>query len=323
LSKALGLSGRAVDLLDHRGLTERFQRATNEGSMSVAALFPFRRVSDRSRRIQGEPPRFLFVLQAATEQLLADRAHELGVELRRGQELTALEQDVDSGAPHREVCGGRERRLQARFVVGCDGAHSTVREMAGIAFPGTAPTRLLRLGDVKIPGVLESRTTWRDGRRRFPRSTADTFVSSPSSRTRGIRSRRRDDPRGAARQRASHLRRDVPMTEARWLSRFTDASRQAERLPGPGGFCSPVMPRMFIFRRRQDLRHGTRRCREPGRKWPRRSRVGSARSLDSYHAETHPAGARVLMHTRAQGALMSGGEHTLALRQLVRGADAG
>jgi 2-polyprenyl-6-methoxyphenol hydroxylase-like FAD-dependent oxidoreductase len=97
--------------------------------------------------------RGVFIQQAATEEVLTDYAHELGVEIRRGQELTALRQDTDSvnvrvNGPH----GHQE--LRARFVVGCDGGASAVRRRAGIDFPGVPPTFLLRLGDVTLAREL-------------------------------------------------------------------------------------------------------------------------------------------------------------------------
>ena len=92
LSKALALTGRAVDLLDCRGLLERFQAHQPVETMSIAGLFHFGGIPIDVQRLKPIPPKFLFVLQAVTEQLLAERADELGVEICRGRELTGLEQ---------------------------------------------------------------------------------------------------------------------------------------------------------------------------------------------------------------------------------------
>src|SRR5262249_6593619 len=85
LSKALGLSGRAVDLLDHRGLLPRFRACEPPNGTSFRQLFHFGGIPIDVRKLEGEPPKFVFVLQAVTERLLAERAMELGVEIRRGQ----------------------------------------------------------------------------------------------------------------------------------------------------------------------------------------------------------------------------------------------
>src|SRR5262245_53227151 len=91
LSKALGLGGRAVDLLDHRGLLPRFRaHEPPEAGSSFAPLFHFGGVPIDVRRLDGEPPKFVFVLQAITERLLAERASELGVDLRRGHDVVGL-----------------------------------------------------------------------------------------------------------------------------------------------------------------------------------------------------------------------------------------
>jgi 2-polyprenyl-6-methoxyphenol hydroxylase-like FAD-dependent oxidoreductase len=91
LSKALGLGGRAVDLLDHRGLLERFERC-QPATVSIAGLFHFGGIPIDVTRLQDAPPKFLFVLQAVTERLLEERARELGVDLRRGHEVVGVDQ---------------------------------------------------------------------------------------------------------------------------------------------------------------------------------------------------------------------------------------
>src|SRR5262249_12740263 len=120
LSKALALAGRAVDLLDHRGLLERFQAHQPVETMSIARCFNFGGIPIALKRLKGNPPKFLFVLQAVTERLLAERADELGVEVCRGHELVGLVQDSESVQLNIRTPDG-ERRIDARFVVGCDG----------------------------------------------------------------------------------------------------------------------------------------------------------------------------------------------------------
>jgi 2-polyprenyl-6-methoxyphenol hydroxylase-like FAD-dependent oxidoreductase len=85
-------------------------------------------------RLGTSPLHILPIQQARLERLLGERARELGVEIKRGHELVALSQDdcrvtLDVRAPERDY------RLHTRYLVGCDGAHSTVRKQAGIDFP--------------------------------------------------------------------------------------------------------------------------------------------------------------------------------------------
>ncbi|HEX9297253.1 MAG TPA: FAD-dependent monooxygenase [Polyangiaceae bacterium] len=316
LSKALGLSGRGVDLLDHRGLIERFRRG-QASAASIAGFIHFGGIPIDVRRLKGEPPKFLFVLQAVTESLLAERANELGVEIHRGQELIGLEQDADSVHLGVRTADG-ERRLQARFVVGCDGGRSSVRELAGIGFPGTAPTRLLRLGDVKISGLTEDRATWRDGRPPFPPLDGGYFrVITAEPYPTGFD---REVPMTLQELGESVRRttgRDVPMTEARWLSRFTDASRQAERYRVGRVLLAGDAAHIQLPAGGPGLSTGLSDAANLG--WKLAAQIqgwAPPGLLDTYHQERHPAGARVLMHTRAQGLLLSPGEHTPALREL-------
>jgi 2-polyprenyl-6-methoxyphenol hydroxylase-like FAD-dependent oxidoreductase len=240
LSKALGLLGRAVQTLDYRGLLERF----DAGFVPVAAYSRFAHLGgillDVGRLISAAPPGHypapVSARQAEVEQVLEGRARELGADLRRGHELVGLSQDPD--AVTAEVAGpDGVYRLRARYLVGCDGAHSLVRKQAGIGFPGTPPTHLLRLGDVtlaegdpeQVPvGILRTATglftvvplgggvhrvvvsEWSQPPEHVDRDTPPTI----------------EEVRAAVRRVAGI---DLEMRRPRWLSRFTDAARQAER----------------------------------------------------------------------------------------------
>ncbi|HJZ76567.1 MAG TPA: FAD-dependent monooxygenase [Vicinamibacterales bacterium] len=163
LSKALALGGRAVDLLDHRGLLQRFRDCEPRTARSFARLFHFGGLPIDVERLEGEPAKFVFVLQAVTERLLAERVSELGVELRRGHDVVGIREDVEFVELTVQSEQGTQT-LRSRFVVGCDGGRSTVRELAGIPFPGLQPTRLLRLGDVKFGDAVMRPPAWQDGR---------------------------------------------------------------------------------------------------------------------------------------------------------------
>ena len=104
-------------------------------------------------------PYLLFISQAQTERILGEHLAALGVELERGTELVELhDATVTDGADGAMTCrlrhlDGTDEVVQARYVVGCDGAHSTVRDQAGIAFEGSAYPRTFVLADVEADGI--------------------------------------------------------------------------------------------------------------------------------------------------------------------------
>jgi 2-polyprenyl-6-methoxyphenol hydroxylase-like FAD-dependent oxidoreductase len=317
LSKALGLGGRAVDVLDHRGLLERFRRREPPHASSIAGFFHFGGIPIDARRLDGEPPKFLFVVQAVIERLLAERASELGVTVHRGCELVHLEQTDDQVHLAARTADG-ERRFQARFVVGCDGGRSTVRRLAGIAFSGLPPTRLLRLGDVRIAGLAESSLTSGAGRLPYPPLDDGYFrvitvepYTTDFDRAAPITL---DELRESVQRTTGQ---EIPITEARWLSRFTDASRQAEQYRKGRILLAGDAAHVQLPAGGPGLSTGLNDAVNLG--WKLTAHVqgwGPTDLLDSYHVERHAAGARMLLHTRAQGALLASGGQTAALREL-------
>src|SRR5262245_61531649 len=319
LSKALGLSGRAVDLLDHRGLLPRFRACEPPNATAFRQLFHFGGIPIDVRRLEGEPPKFVFVLQAVTERLLAERAMELGVEIRRGQELAGLREADECVELITRTARG-ERRLAARFVVGCDGGGSAVRELAGIPFTGLSPTRLLRLGDVRLGDLASSATAWEGDRPPFPEIDGGyvrVITNEPYPADFDRRVPLTVDELRESVQRTTGRR--LRITEARWLSRFTDASRQAERYRKGRVLLAGDAAHVKLPAGGPGLSTGLNDAANLG--WNLAAQLhgwAPAALLDSYDTERHAAGQRMLMHTRAQGALIGGsGELTPALRELV------
>ncbi|GLW53616.1 FAD-dependent monooxygenase [Kitasatospora phosalacinea] len=133
--KAGGLGGQVLELLRHRGLLERFEAACT--GPAPAPKFPFGGIHLDLTGLADPPLRALPLPQQRLEELLEQRADELGAEVRRGHRVTGIRQD--GTAVTAEVLGpDGPYRVSARYLVGCDGARSQVRERAGIAFPGTA-----------------------------------------------------------------------------------------------------------------------------------------------------------------------------------------
>jgi 2-polyprenyl-6-methoxyphenol hydroxylase-like FAD-dependent oxidoreductase len=329
LSKALVLIGRVVQALDYRGLLERF----DAGFLPVAAYSRAAHLGgiplDVSRLIDSAPPGHfpppVPAPQAQVEQVLEERARELGADIRRRHQLVGLSQDEDTVSV--EVRGPEGTyRLRGRYLVGCDGAHSLVREQAGIGFPGTAPTQLHWLGEVTLAEADLGRLP-----QRIERTTTGLFTLVPlgggvhrvvvSEWSQPPEHVDRDIPPTLEELRAA-VRRvvgvDLEMSQPRWLSRFTDAARQADcyragrvllagdaahiQLPAGGPGMSNAL---------QDVFNLGWKLAAQVRGW------APAGLLDSYHAERHPAAERMLSFVRAQGILLSPGEHVTALRELM------
>jgi 2-polyprenyl-6-methoxyphenol hydroxylase-like FAD-dependent oxidoreductase len=149
--KAHGLAGQVVALLDHRGLLER---CGVTGAPEPAPGFFFSGMGLPLHTLGVGNPMFLLpVPQRDLERMLAERAAELGVEVRRGWEVCSLAQADD----HVDVVvrdpDGVETVVGSRYVVGCDGGHSVVRKQAGIGFPGTRDDDVVDRSALVGPGL--------------------------------------------------------------------------------------------------------------------------------------------------------------------------
>lgn len=157
-SRALGVQARTLECLDAIGLgdalVERGRTSTcvvmHAGARTIASV--------QLGELDGMDTRYpfiLFVSQAETERLLIDHLHAAGASIERGTELIAFTAGEDLvECVLRDAVGGEER-LSARYLVGCDGAHSTVRRGAGIAFEGDSYPQDFALGDIEADGPLE------------------------------------------------------------------------------------------------------------------------------------------------------------------------
>lgn len=156
--KANGVIGQVVRLLHHRGVLARLGHVAGP---PVTPAFQFGGVGLDLTAAPGHPLHGLGASQQDLERALGDRARELGVEVRRPCEvvgLTTVEDSVTVRVRH----GPDVHDLAAPYVVGCDGAHSRVRELAGIGFPGvTDSTVVSRSADVTVPGGVVDPATAR------------------------------------------------------------------------------------------------------------------------------------------------------------------
>ncbi|HZF91600.1 rifampin monooxygenase [Streptomyces sp.] len=318
-SRGRGLHTRSVEVMDQRGLLDRFLAVSERfkvGSLFAGVAKPW------PDRLDTAHPYGLATAQIDTERLLAGRAVELGAEIRRGSELTGLNQD-ERGVTA-ELADGT--RLRSRYLVGCDGGRSTVRKLLGVGFPGEPAEVETLLGDMEVTEdaatiaavVAEVRET----QLRFgavPDVDGNKGVYRIVVPAEGVSEDRAAVPtlEDFKWQLRAYAGTDFGVHSPRWLSRFGDATRQAERyrvdrvlLAGDAAHIHPPAGG-------QGLNLGVQDAFNLG--WKLAAEVNGWAPeglLDTYHAERHPVGAQVLSHTRAQMALMSDDPRSTALREL-------
>ncbi|MEU4408032.1 rifampin monooxygenase [Streptosporangium sp. NPDC023963] len=315
--RSLGLHVRSIEVMDQRGLLERFLA---HGRRHPVGGFFAGITKPSPGRLDTAHGYVLGIPQTITDRLLAERAAELGAEIRRGRELTGLSQDEEGVTA--ELADGT--RLRARYLVGCDGGRSTVRRLLGVGFPGE-PSRidtLLGEMEVAVPPetvaavVAEVRRT----QLRFGLGPLGGGVYRVVVPAEGVAGDRSVPPalEEFRRQLRAFAGTDFGVHSPRWLSRFGDATRQAERyrtgrvlLAGDAAHIHPPMGG-------QGLNLGIQDAFNLG--WKLAAEVGGWAPeglLDSYHTERHPVAADVLDNTRAQAELMSTEPGPQAVRRLL------
>ncbi|GAA2266286.1 MULTISPECIES: FAD-dependent oxidoreductase [Kitasatospora] len=263
------------------------------------------------------------VPQQEVERILGEHAAKLGVELRRGVEVTGFDEDAEGVTVHTvDAAEDGERRresIRAGWLVGCDGGRSTVRRLAGFAFPGTDPQITGHQAVVEMTGAeaLIPGWNWTDTgvyvHGPIPgRILTVEFDGPPADR----------DAPVTAEELQRSLRRvsgvDVTITGVRTATRFTDNARQATEYRRGRVLLAGDAAHVHSPFGGQGLNLGIGDAMNLG--WKLAAVVGGRASeqlLDSYTAERHPIGAWVLDWTRAQVALMRPSPHIRALRGVV------
>jgi 2-polyprenyl-6-methoxyphenol hydroxylase-like FAD-dependent oxidoreductase len=334
IPKAGGLSGQILELLRYRGLLERFEAAST--GPRPAPRFPWGGMHVDFTQLADPPMQAMPLPQPLLERLLAELARELGAEIRRGQEVVGLSQD-DARVTADVRGSDGQHRVTARYLVGCDGARSRVRDLAGIPFPGTTYPEVQRLAQVAVPDsvtVLDTGDIDVAGVGRisfgFTRTARGEFaLGSTNPAVLGLYTSEEetadyddDEPMTLTELRDS-IRRvlgvDLPLGEPTRLVRFTFHARQAERyrdgrillagdaahlFPAPGvALNAGLIDSVNLAWKLAAAIHG----------W------APAGLLDTYHDERHLAAERTLLHTRAQVALRRGHDPAAeALRELFQ-----
>jgi 2-polyprenyl-6-methoxyphenol hydroxylase-like FAD-dependent oxidoreductase len=308
-SRSGGLHARTIEVLDQRGIAERFLSQGKIAQVAAFAMVPLDISDFPTRHNYG-----LALWQERFERILAAWVDELAVPIYRGREVTGFAQD-DTGVDV-ELSDGRS--LRAKYLVGCDGGRSLIRKKAGIDFPGWEPSVSYLIAEGEMTGEPAF------GLRHGEKGVQGIGRLEDGKRVRVVLSEQ--DVRQGHEPTLEELREaliavygtDYGVHNVTWLSRFTDATRQAasyrERrvlLAGDAAHVhSPVGG--------QGLNMGVQDAVNLGWKLAQVARGTSPESLlDTYQAERHPIAARVLKITMAQTALNRGDERTKALRETV------
>ncbi|MBO2457993.1 rifampin monooxygenase [Actinomadura violacea] len=315
--RALGMHVRSIEVMDQRGLLERF--LAHGRKYPLGGFFAGIR-KPAPEGLDTAHPYVLGIMQPVTERLLAEHAAEAGAEIWRGCELTGLSQDEEGVTA--ELADGT--RLRARYLVGCDGGRSTVRKLAGIGFPGEPATAETLIGEMEVteaPEVIaEIVAKVRETELFFGAMPLEGGVHRLIVPADGVAGDRDVPPtleEFAGRLRA-YAGTDFGVRAPRFLSRFGDATRLADRfrdgrvlLAGDAAHVHPPMGG-------QGLNLGVQDAFNLG--WKLAAEVAGWAPddlLDTYEAERRPVAADVLDNTRAQSVLMSSQPGPRAVRRLV------
>jgi len=303
-SRSGGLHSRTIEVLDQRGIADRFLAEGQAMQVQAFAGVPLDISDFPTRHNYG-----LALWQSQFERILAAWISELGVPIDRGREVTGFAQD-DTGVDV-ELSDGQT--LRADYLVGCDGGRSVIRKAAGIDFPGWDPSTSWLIAEVEMDEEPEFGLRGGGGIGRGDggkirvvlteqqlEHTSEPTLQDLSQALIGVDGK------------------DYGAHSPTWISRFTDMTRQAAvyrkgrvLLAGDAAHVHPPQGG-------QGLNTGVQDAVNLG--WKLAQVVNGITPdvlLDTYHAERHPVGARVLHNTMAQGALRGTDGRTDALRDTV------
>ena len=307
-SRAGGLHSRTIEVLDQRGIADRF--------LSQGQRYPVVRFHV-SLDISDFPTRHNYVLglrQNHIERILAEWVGERAVTIYRGREVTGFAQD-DTGV---DVALSDGQSLRAEYLVGCDGGRSLIRKAAGIEFPGWDPTTSWLIAEVET--AEEPKWGFHQdalgihaiGKAENGRSAGIVLVE------RQIGSAGEPTLRDVSEALIAIYGTDYGIHSPTWISRFTDMTRQAAKyrdrrvlLAGDAAHVHPPVGG-------QGLNIGVQDAVNLGWKLAQVvKRISPESLLDTYHTERHPVGARVLRNTMAQVALRRTDDRSSALADSV------
>lgn len=319
-SRAGGLHARTIEVFDQRGIADRFLA---EGQVAQVAGFGSVRldISDFPTR----HPYGLGLWQNHIERILAGWVDELPVTFYRGRDVTGLAQD-ETGV---DVDVSDGRTLRAEYLVGCDGGRSTVRKAAGIEFPGWDATTSALRAEVEMAeepelGIRHTPTGMhaigkveyeiKDGQVVYGKGGKVGVMLTESH----VGATREPTLRDLSEGLIAVYGTDYGVHSPTMISRFTDMTRQAAAYRKGRVLLAGDAAHVHSPMGGQGLNTGVQDAVNLGWKLARVAKGTAPESLlDTYHAERHPVGARVLRNTMAQVALMRPDDRIEALRESV------
>ncbi len=308
-SRAGGLQSRTIEVLDQRGIADRFLSQGQKHQITMFAGTSF---------ISDVPTRHNYVLglwQNHIERILAGWVGELKVPIHYGVEVTGFAQD-DTGVDVALSDGGP---LRAQYLIGCDGGRSLIRKAAGIEFPWWEPTTSNLIAEVEL---TQDPPEW--GLRRDARG-----IHSLSRMEDGVRVRVLVTEQHVGAATEPTLRdlsealiaaygTDYGVHSPTWISRFTDMARQAAAYRNRRVLLAGDSAHVHPPDGGQGIQTGVQDAVNLGWKLAQVVKaISPERLLDTYHAERHPVAARVLRTTMAQVMLRRPDERTQALRDTI------
>jgi 3-(3-hydroxy-phenyl)propionate hydroxylase len=308
-SRAGGLHARTIEVLDQRGIAERFLSQGQVAQVAGFAWIPLDISDFPTRHHYG-----LALWQNHIERILAGWVGDLAVPIYREREVTGFAQD-DTGV---DVALSDGRSLRAAYLVGCDGGRSLIRKAAGIEFPGWDPTTSHLIAEVEMAeeapwGLrrdahgLHSLSRLEDGK------TVRVLVTEPQVG-------RTDEPtlRDLSEALIAAYGSDFGIHSPTSISRFTDMARQAASYREGRVLLAGDAAHVHYPTGGQGLNTGVQDAVNLGWKLAQVVKKTSPESLlDTYHAERHPVAAIVLRNTMAQVALLRTDDRTNALREIT------
>ena len=303
-SRSRGLHSRTIEVLDQRGVVDRFLAEGKTMQVQAFGGVPMDISDFPTRHNYG-----MALLQSHFERIMSGWIDELGVPILREREVTGFTQD-DSGV---DVALSDGTSLRAKFLVGCDGGRSVVRKAAGIDFAGWDPTTCWIHAEVEMEEMPEFGLRGGGGIGPAEEGRVGVTLIEPEVN-------RTDEPT-LEDLRAALIRVDGTDHGAhspRFISRFTDMTRQAVAYRSGRVLVAGDAAHVHAPMGGQGLNIGVQDAVNLGWKL---AQVVSGTSpvslLDTYQAERHPVGARVLRNTMAQRALGATDDRSVALRDTV------
>ncbi|MFF0725443.1 FAD-dependent monooxygenase [Streptomyces sp. NPDC004134] len=315
-SRGVGFTRRAAETFDQRGLMERLGEVEigTQGHFGGVRI-DFHALDDVHFGTRGVP-------QYRIEDMLDAWVRSLGGRIERGHEVTGFRETADGIVVATEGPGG-PAETHARYLVGCDGGRSVVRKLAGIDFPGLEATRGMFVADIagcdirprpigeRVEGGMVMAISLEDG--------VDRIIIHPDGQPPHDHSTGEATFQEVADSWERLTGQSVHHGEVRWVSAFTNTTRQAAEYRRGRVLLSGDSTHVHVPAGAQGLSVGVQDAVNLG--WKLAGTVlGWAPEglLDTYHAERHPVGQRLLRSTLAQSQLYLTGPEMEPIRQVMR-----